>query len=269
MSFAEMKKKFILEPEKKFLHISDRYTLPEGWVNIDRPDEEGGRVYVNPSMPGDEFFSTTNILGKIAKMKGEDKWLEAWREQIGEEAADKITNDALRRGTHMHQMLEDYLCNRPVINRHIRGYSLFEKIKPWCDNRIDAVVACEHALFSRRLKIAGRVDLVAILDGGGDPEEGIETLVDFKSSRKIKKREDIGGYFRQVTIYGMMFEETTNHRLELGEIWMGCDNNGKPVAKNFEVVFGDYKETVIDEVGDFWDAVGQPIDRDECKRFFL
>lgn len=265
MSFANLKKQFVQEPERRFEHISDRYTLPLGWKNLDLPEH---RVYVNPLFPEDRFFSATTMLGKIAKMKGEDEWLKEWRLRVGDEAADKISKEATDRGTAMHDYLEKYLSNKPVVNKHLGAYRLFQKIKPWCE-RIDAVIALEHALYSRRLRIAGRVDLVAVLDGGGDIDAGLETLVDFKSSRKIKSHTEIGSYYRQVTMYSMMFYETTGVKLEVGEIWMGCDNDGNPVAIPFEVIFGNFRETVIDELATYWAAEGDPLDVDEAKRFFL
>ncbi|QIG74014.1 exonuclease [Rhizobium phage RHph_N34] len=266
MSFAALKRQFVQEPERRFVHISDRYTLPEGWVNDDQPT---GRVYKNPLFPDDKFYSVTTMLGKIASMKGEDKWLEDWRARVGDEAADRISKEATDRGSAMHDYLEKYLSNKTVVNKHLGAYRLFRLIKEWCDTRVDAVICLEHALYSRRLRIAGRVDMVAILDGGGDIDSGLETLVDFKSSRKIKTYADIPHYMRQVTLYSMLFEETTGVRLELGEIWMGADNNGDPQALKFEVIFDHYRETVIDELAEYWEAQGDPLDIDDCKSFFL
>jgi hypothetical protein len=276
VSFAELKRKSITTPERVFTHISDKYTLPEGWVNEDLPEH---RIYKNPLFPEDQFFSATTMLGKIAKMKGEDEWLKEWRLRIGDEAADAISLEATTRGTAMHDYLEKYISNQPIVNKHHGAYMLFQKLKPWCDERIDAVIASEHALYSRLLRIAGRVDLVAILDGlrrkladgtvliGND---GIETLVDFKSSRRIKTHSEIGSYYRQVTMYAMMFEETTGVRLDLGEIWMSCWDDGRCVPLKFEVILYNYKETVIDELAEYWAKNGDPYRSiKEIKDFFL
>ena len=274
MSFSALKKQYLVNSDtNRFRHITDTYEIPEGWYNVDLPEH---RVYRNDLFPGEEFFSATTMLGKIAKMKGEDKWLDDWRKRVGDEEADRISKEATDRGTAMHQNLQDYVENAEVRNEHHSGYMLFEKIRPWCDERITAVIASEKAMCSRLMRVAGRTDLIALLDG--DPtltdvrdliNSGVETLVDFKSSRKVKEWKDIGGYCRQVTLYAMQFHETTGQRLEMAEIWMGCDGNGNPVAKKFEIVLGNYLETVIDEVADYWEAVGNPIDRDACKRFFL
>ena len=274
MSFSALKKQYLVNSDtNRFRHITDTYEIPEGWYNVDLPEH---RIYRNDLFPGEEFFSATTMLGKIAKMKGEDKWLDDWRKRVGDEEADRISKEATDRGTAMHQNLQDYVENAEVRNEHHSGYMLFEKIRPWCDDRITAVIASEKAMCSRLMRVAGRTDLIALLDG--DPtltdvrdliNSGVETLVDFKSSRKVKEWKDIGGYCRQVTMYSMMFAETTNVHLELAEIWMGCDNNGNPLAKNFEIILGNYRETVIDELAEYWAAVGNPMDVYAAKKFHL
>jgi genome maintenance exonuclease 1 len=48
--------------------------------------------------------------------------------------------------------------------------------------------------------MAGRVDLIAEWDG-------VLSVIDFKTSKKIKKKEDIQDYFAQCTAYSGMYEE--------------------------------------------------------------
>ena len=268
MSFADLKAKVITPPKTEaFEHISNQYTLPEGWYNEDRPTE---RVYKNDLFPGEEFYSATTMLGKLAAMTGEDQWIKNWVAQVGEEEAARISKEATDRGTAMHAYLEDYLHGREVIGKHHQGYLLFQQLKPWCDERIDAVIASEHALYSRRLRVAGRVDLIAMLDGNRNLDLSTETLVDFKSSRKIKSEEDIAGYRKQVTLYQMMAHETTGMKIEIGEIWMSCWNDGNPVPKKFEVIFGNHREQVIDLLADYWKSVGNPYENvNEIKEFFI
>lgn len=273
-SFKQLRSQYVIDNDtNRFRQLEGHYNIPEGWYNVDLPTH---RIYRNPEFPGEEFFSATTILSKIAALKGEDAWLKAWRARVGDEEADRISKEATDRGTAMHQNLQDYVENKDVRNEHDQGYRLFLELKPWCDDRITAVIASEKAMYSRRLKVAGRTDLIALLDGDptwSDPtdllDSGIETLVDFKSSRKIKEWSDITDYTRQCSLYAMMFHETTGVRLEFSEIWMGCYNEGNPVPKNFEIILGNYRETTIDEVAWFWKEVGQPIDVDSAKRFFL
>jgi genome maintenance exonuclease 1 len=52
------------------------------------------------------------------------------------------------------------------------------------------------------LRLAGRVDCIA-------EYEGTLSVIDFKTSRKPKKKEWISNYFMQCTAYAIMFEEIT------------------------------------------------------------
>ena len=60
----------------------------------------------------------------------------------------------------------------------------------------------ELPLYSKFLGVAGRVDLVSEWDGK-------LSVIDFKTSNKLKKREWIDSYFYQCTAYCIMFEEVT------------------------------------------------------------
>ena len=101
--------------------------------------------------------------------------------------------------------------------------------------------------------------------------DGVPTLIDFKSSRKKKTEQQIGGYYRQTTLYQMMFEEMTGIRLELGCIIMGVDEiePGKVGSATFDVIFGDHRKTVIDEVCQIQRSKGIIIDVEECYDRFL
>src|ERR1700733_8467184 len=75
--------------------------------------QSGWRVYETPS--GLKVPSVTTILSTLPK-----DGLEAWRERIGHEEAQKITDEACRIGSTMHDMLEGYvrayLQGRPLAN---------------------------------------------------------------------------------------------------------------------------------------------------------
>ena len=99
-------------------------------------------------------------------------------------------------------MCEDYLANKPEYRRGKMPpiLELFNKIKPTIDTNIEVVYGIELALFSHELKTAGRTDLFCRF-------MGVNTILDFKTSNKPKKEEDIEDYFVQATTYAMMIEE--------------------------------------------------------------
>ena len=80
---------------KTFRYVSNVTTLePLPTVEVD-----GKRHYVTPN--GTKLPSVTTVLGHFKK----DKILE-WRNRVGAEEADKVTNRAGTRGTKFHALME-------------------------------------------------------------------------------------------------------------------------------------------------------------------
>ena len=79
---------------------------------------------------------------------------------------------------------------------------LFLKVKPFLDNHIGDVYGIEQPLYSDKLRIAGRCDCIA-------EWEGELSIVDWKTSSKVKQKEYIQNYFMQCAAYAEMFEERT------------------------------------------------------------
>ena len=155
----------------------------------------GKRHYVIPN--GEKYPSVTTVTG-IAARAG----IKAWREKVGEAEANKIASMAARRGTKVHKLCEDYLNNIELDYGAIEpiNHFLFKQIKPVLDTRLTEVYGLEVPLYSKYLRVAGRVDLVGMYDGK-------VSIIDFKTSSKRKKREWISNYFQQESAYAVMFEE--------------------------------------------------------------
>jgi genome maintenance exonuclease 1 len=69
-------------------------------------------------------------------------------------------------------------------------------------NRIGKIFAQEAPLYSKHLGVAGRVDCVGLYDG-------VPSIIDFKTSKKPKKKEWVTSYFMQEAAYAIMWEERT------------------------------------------------------------
>lgn len=153
------------------------------------------RLYENAD--GILFPSVTHALGD-----GKKDSLDAWRQRVGIEEANRIGRIAAATGTRFHTMCERFLDNR---NDYGRGAfpaetELFVKIKPVLTDRVGIVYAQEFSLYSLDLGVAGRCDLFCSFDGA-------PAVVDFKTSSKLKKEEWIENYFMQATAYSMMLRE--------------------------------------------------------------
>jgi len=155
---------------------------------------------------GQNLCETMKWCMRFRNGKACKKAIQEWKDRVGEEVANKISNQASRRGTRLHTMCEQYLLNELTLKRMSSAFpdakELFFKMKPKLDDNIGKVYSLEQALYSDELKLAGRVDCIAEWNGQ-------LSVVDFKSAAKEKKEDWIENYFMQCTAYAIMFEERT------------------------------------------------------------
>lgn len=158
--------------------------------------EHGKRVYITPD--GKKYFSVTTLLGALS-----DKSINAWKKRVGEEEANRISKRATDLGTNIHKIAEDYIDN---VTDYYGKAGIYEKMIfsafQLSLDRINNVLCQEATLYSDLLQAAGRVDCIAEFDGK-------LSIIDFKTANKPKDEEDILGYFMQLTMYSLMFEEMT------------------------------------------------------------
>jgi len=148
-----------------------------------------------------------------------------WRRRVGEEVANKISKQATTRGTNMHSLCEYYLNNEPKPPGVVMpdAKEMFISIKPYL-NKINNIHYQEVGLWSSQLGLAGRVDCIG-------EYEGRLSVIDFKTSKKIKKREDILDYFWQCTAYALMYEELVGTPIDDLVIIMAVDNEQPMIFK--------------------------------------
>ena len=156
-------------------------------------NEDGTRVYQTPT--GNKYPSVTTVTGLLKKQS-----IIAWRKRVGEEEANRISSTAARRGTRIHSLAEKYLLNESV-NPDMFDIEMWNKFKPILHN-INNIYALEQSLFSDHLEVAGTVDCIAEYNGK-------MSVIDFKTSKRIKQRDNIHDYFMQCSAYAVAFEEMT------------------------------------------------------------
>ena len=188
---------------------------------VDLPD---GRVYETPT--GEKYPSVTSVVGLLGK---ED--IMKWRKAVGEEEANRISSRAARRGTAIHSLCEAYLKNEPV-EPSIFDADTFKCIKPALDE-INNIHCLETQLFSHHLRVAGTVDCIAEF-------QGKLSIIDFKTSKRVKTRDDIHSYFMQTSAYAVMFEEMTGVPVPRLVIIMSVDDMDEPL------VFVEKRDTWIE-----------------------
>ena len=157
----------------------------------------GKRFYKTPE--GLLYPSVTTITSQ----HGKDKILE-WRRRVGEEEANRISTKASNRGTKVHKICENYLNNEEDFARKTMpdSVAMFKSLQPLLDEHVNNIHALEIPLYSHHLRVAGRVDCIAEYDGK-------LSIIDFKTSGKLKEESWIKGYFMQCSAYAVMYEERT------------------------------------------------------------
>jgi genome maintenance exonuclease 1 len=202
------------------------------------------------------YPSVTTVLGSMTDKSG----LDEWRANVGEAEADRISTFSANRGTIMHQMIEFYLGCEFTTNRERLLYAQ-KKIIEFSNeegftneelevgrrlfysfynnglfNRISKVISIEETLYSHQMGgYAGRVDNIY------ENTFSHLLILDFKTSRKQKKKEWIENYFLQTTAYAMMVNELFGLRVHYICVIIAVENGE---LQTFLKSPNEYKEKV-------------------------
>ena len=193
--------------------------------SLERETIDGVRYYRVPDTDG-ELMKLVSITSVTSHWKKEQ--LLSWRKRVGEEEANRITKKATARGTEMHTLTEHYLNNEELPSVKVPiSKILFSTAKPAL-NKINNILAQEKALYSTRLGVAGTVDCIAEYDGE-------LAIIDFKTSKAVKPREWIEGYFVQASAYAAMLYELTGIAVDKLVIIMACEDGDLKVYEERDI----------------------------------
>jgi genome maintenance exonuclease 1 len=211
-----------LNRERVFRHRD--VVLPYQDLKVETKD--GRRFYTTPE--GIRYPSITTVLSSL----GKDLLLE-WKNRVGEKEANRVSHHASKRGNSVHDLLEKYVKNEenifdgfvsPMVRKNVLDLS---KV---LNRHLDNVHIQEKPLYSHHLGVAGRVDLIGEWDG-------VLSVIDFKTSSRIKRHEWIHPYFMQESFYAVAYEEITS----------------RPVPQLVTIIAVDYNEPqVFIEKRDTW-----------------
>ena len=190
--------------------------------------------------------SVTTILQ--ATQSDEKKAILAkWKQKVGENKADEIRDTAAARGTIMHRIIEGYITGEGHADLSDMGQAagiMAQTIfKEGLKGSMDEIWGSEITLYYPGL-YAGATDLVGIY-------EGRESIIDFKQSNRIKKREWIDDYFTQLAAYAMAHNHVYDTKIQSGVILMCTKDNyfQKFVVKDKE--FQQYMWKWVSKVDQF------------------
>jgi genome maintenance exonuclease 1 len=183
-----------------------------------------------------KYPSVTTVLGEML----DKSFLDVWIKRVGIEEANRVKGRAARRGTALHSLCEDFICNKKTEGMiQPSNLLLFNQIKPILINHVNNIVSIEDVLLSHKLKLAGRVDLIAEYDG-------VLSIIDYKTSVYNKKEEGILGYLYQTSLYSYMFYEMTGKLPKQTVIIIGLE--GEPNPQIFITKSSKYVSEAIDLV---------------------
>ncbi len=163
--------------------------------------------------------SVTTVLSDT----GDKTALMNWRKRVGDEEANRVSREAAGLGTKVHNALEKYVLQEEYEisgNNHISvmAKSMLEEMIAKGLSQVDEVWGVEVALIAKGL-YAGTSDAVGMFNG-------VESIIDFKTAKKIKKREWIEDYFMQGCAYALAHNEMFGTDIKQVAILM-IDREGK------------------------------------------
>ena len=177
--------------------INQQYKYPE-LVRVEKNDV---RYYQDSQL--NLVPSVTTILSAT----GDHSGIEAWKRRVGPKTAKEVVDEATTIGTAVHLAIENYLngLNWKNFTDDRTGSMALQIAKRFIDDclgDIDEVWGLESGLVVDGL-YAGTADCIGLY-------KGQPTIIDFKTAKKIKRKDWIEDYFLQGAAYAnahnVMFE---------------------------------------------------------------
>ena len=170
--------------------IKEAYIYP----NLRRVENDLGRFYIDSN--GKEVPSVTTVLSATSDKSGIDEW----KRRVGHEEATRIINESTSIGSNVHNALENYLNGNDDWKIQDDGsyvsktsISILNCFIENLINDISNIWGLEVGVILDGL-YAGTADCVGIYNEK-------ESLIDFKTAKKIKPKEWIEDYFLQCSAY--------------------------------------------------------------------
>ena len=184
---------------------------------------------------GEEKLPSVTTILSATQSDEKKASLSKWRQNVGENKAESIMNEAANRGTIMHRILEGYLLGQNHADFSDLGQEAGIMAQTVIDSAIkghlDEIWGSEITVYYPRL-YAGATDLAGIYDGR-------ESIIDFKQSNKPKRREWITDYFLQLAAYAMAHNYVYGTNIQSGVILMCTKDN---YFQKFEVKDKEFQQ---------------------------
>jgi len=172
------------------------------------------------SIDNQKLPSVTTIL-QATQSEEKKASLKQWQNKVGVDNAENIKNVAANRGSIMHRIIECYLLgqNHADLSDEGQRAGMMARtiVEQGLEGCMDEIWGTEITLYYPNL-YAGASDLAGVY-------EGRESIMDFKQSNKLKKREWIEDYFLQLAAYATAHNTVYNTNIQSGTILMCTKDN--------------------------------------------
>ncbi|MFL2700051.1 MAG: preprotein translocase subunit TatA [SAR86 cluster bacterium] len=177
--------------------IKNKYDYPD----LERVEVNGVRHYIDSK--GNPVPSVTTILSGTSDKSG----IEQWRRRVGKNEAERVLKESTDIGSAVHEAIENYLNDEDwnefsESRTDLIAQSITKKFINDGLSSIDEAWGLEVGLILDGL-YAGTADCIGLVNN-------TPSIIDFKTAKKIKRREWIEDYFLQGCAYAnahnVMFE---------------------------------------------------------------
>ena len=230
----------LIKQENKFIITDLKRENKYDYQKYTRQEEHGSRTY---NVGEKKIPSVTTILS-ATQSEEKKASLDRWRERVGYQEAQRITQQAATRGTEMHYVLENYIDGKGYLNLSPEGAQArlmaheivqnLEKLKVVWGNEVS--LAYDD-------RWAGATDVVGLYDDQ-------PTIIDFKQSNKPKREEYVEDYYYQIAAYSLA------HKKQYGPITQGliCVCTKDKLYQEFkmnESKLNEYEEKWLERVHNY------------------
>jgi hypothetical protein len=240
----------LIKQENKFIITDLKRENKYDYKQYTRQEEHGSRTY---NVGEKKIPSVTTILS-ATQSEEKKASLDKWRERVGYQEAQRITQQAATRGTEMHYVLENYIDGKGYLNLSPEGAQArlmaheivqnLEKLKVVWGNEVS--LAYDD-------RWAGATDVVGLYDDQ-------PTIIDFKQSNKPKREEYVEDYYYQIAAYSLA------HKKQYGPITQGliCICTKDKLYQEFkmnEVKLSEYEDKWLERVEKYHNskATSEPV----------
>ena len=240
----------LIKQENKFIITDLKRENKYDYQKYTRQEEHGSRTY---NVGEKKIPSVTTILS-ATQSEEKKASLDRWRERVGYQEAQRITQQAATRGTEMHYVLENYIDGKGYLNLSPEGAQALLMAHEIVQNleKLKVVWGNEVSL-AYDDRWAGATDVVGLYDDQ-------PTIIDFKQSNKPKREKYVEDYYYQIAAYSLA------HKKQYGPITQGliCICTKDKLYQEFkmnEVKLSEYEDKWLERVEKYHNskATSEPV----------